>query len=409
MALVRRGALCLVLSLIASVVVAACGPDVDDKIIRIGAAVSETGRHAKGGGHVRQGYLLWEDWVNNEYGGIKVGNDRYQVELVMYDDQGDTDTTAALVERLIDEDKVDFLLGPYSSTLTQSAIRVADARGMLLVEGSGGSETLFQQSYQNLFAVLTPAGNYAQSALRALAASGAKSIVIVHADSLFPTSVAEGAVHWAGENGLEVLHVEPYSEDITDVTGILSELMDLDPDVFLGAGYFNDALLFVNAAKSLDFNPAAMVLTVGPTDPEFLDEVGADANFLIGPTQWEATMSYRGDYFGSASDYAARYAEKWGGPPTYQAASGTAAAVALQLAIEAAGSLDTDDVRAALRDLDASTFYGRISFDETGKNAARPMGAIQVQDGDIRVVAPPDAADSELLYPAPAWKDRQGT
>jgi len=149
-----------------------------------------------------------------------------------------------------------------------------------------------------------------------------------------------------------------------------------------------------------------MVLTVGPTDPALIDEVGDDANFLVGPTQWEATMSYHGDYFGSASDYAERYAEKWGGPPTYQAASATAAALALQLAIEAAGSLNTDDVRAALRNLDVSTFYGRISFNEAGKNVARPMGAIQIQDGDIRVVAPPDAAVSELIYPAPAWKDR---
>ena len=402
----RRIALCLVLSLVASLALGACGPDVDEKIIRIGAAVSETGRYAKEGEHVRRGYLLWEDWVNNEYGGIKVGNDRYQVELVMYDDQGDADTTAALVERLIDEDKVDFLLGPYSSTLTQPAIRVAEERGMVLVEGNGAAETLFQQSYENLFAVLTPAGNYAQSALRALAERGAKTIVIVHADSLFPISVAEGAEHWAGEYGLEVLRVEPYSQDITDVTGILSGLKDLDPDVFLGAGYFNDALLFVRAAKALDFNPAAMVLTVGPTDPALIEEVGADADYLIGPTQWEASMSYHGDYFGSASDYAERYAEMWGGPPAYQAASATAAGLALHLAIEAAGSLDADDVRAALRNLDANTFYGRISFTETGKNTAKPMGAIQIQDGEIRVVAPPDAAVTELIYPAPAWKDR---
>ncbi len=402
----RQFALCLFLSLVASVTVAACGPDDDEKIIRIGAAVSETGRHAIGGEHVRRGYLLWEDWVNDEYGGIKVGDDRYRVELVMYDDQGDTDTTAALVERLIDEDKVDFLLGPYSSTLTQPAIQVAEARGMLLVQGSGGAETLFQQAYQNLFAVLTPAVNYTQSALRALAEGGAETIVIVHADSLFPTSVAEGAEHWAGEYGLSVLRVEAYSQDITDVTDLLSGLRDLNPDVFLGAGYFDDALLFVRAAKALDFNPAAMVLTVGPTDPALIDEVGEDANFLIGPTQWEATMSYQGDYFGSASDYAERYAEEWGGPPTYQAASATAAALALQLAIEAAGSLNTEDVRAALRELDTNTFFGRISFNEAGKNVARPMGAIQIQGGDIRVVAPPDAAVTKLIYPVPAWKDR---
>ena len=396
----------LALLLTASLALGACSPDDGTKVIKIGAAVSETGRYAEEGRHTRQGYVIWEDWVNNEYGGIEVGDDRYKVELVIYDDRSDPDTTAALVEQLIDEDGVDFLLGPYSSTLTQPAIEVAEACGTILVEGNGASETLFRQSYQNLFAVLTPAGNYTQSALQALAERGARSVVIAHADALFPASVAEGAERWAEEYGLDVLGIESYSQDATDIRNILSKFKAVDPDVFVGGGYFNDAVLFVRTAKEMDFNPKAMVLTVGPADPELIEEVGEDANYLIGPTQWEASMSYRGDYFGSASDYAERYTAKWGRPPAYQSASATAAALALHLAIEAAGSLDANAVRAALRSLDVATFYGRISFDPTGKNSARPMGAIQVQKGDMRVVAPVSAAVADLLYPKPDSTDR---
>ena len=401
-----RFVLCLTLLLAAAFAVLACGPDDEDKVVRIGAAISTTGRYAEEGENVRRGYLLWEDWVNNEYGGIKVGADRYKVELVMYDDGSDPDTTADLVERLIAEDEVDFLLGPYSSTLTQPAIEVADARGVILVEGSGGSESLFEHDYENLFAVLTPAGNYTQSALQALAASGAASIAIAHADAIFPASVAEGAKHWAAEYGLEVLDVATYAQDATDVSDILARFNNLGPDVVVGAGYFNDALLFVRTAKAIDFNPKAMILTVGPADPAWIDEVGTDAEYVLGPTQWEPSMSYAGDAFGSAADYAQRYTAKWDEPPTYQAASGTAAALALHLAIEAAGSLDADAVRASLRSLDVDTFYGPISFDATGKNAARPMGAVQVQDGAILVVAPASAAVAGLRYPAPTWQDR---
>ena len=176
--------------------------------------------------------------------------------------------------------------------------------------------------------------------------------------------------------------------------------------MFVGGGHFNDALLFIRTAKALDFNPQAMVLTVGPSNPQLIAEVGSDADYAIGPTQWEASMSYRGAHFGSASDYAARYQDVWGQAPTYQAAGSTAAALALHLAIEAAGSLDTDAVRAALHDLDVATFYGPISFDETGKNTAKPMGTIQVQNGEILVVAPSNAAVADLLYPAPAWAER---
>lgn len=372
--------------------------------ITLGAAVSETGKYAREGKDTRQGYNTWLQWVNEEYGGIKVGDDRYMVDIVYYDDEGDPDTAANLVEKLITDDEVDFLLGPYSSGLTMSTSAIAEKYGMIMVEGNGSSESIFERGFQNIFAVLTPAGNYAQSALKALSDQGASSVVIAYEDTAFPTSVGIGAEKWAKEYGMEVLAVETYPVDVADVTAIMTKFRDLDPDVFVGGGHFNDALLFVRAAEELGFSPE-MVITVGPSNPEFVAEVGDSANYIIGPTQWEATMSWEDEYFGTPADFAARYEEMWGEPPTYQAAESTATALALQLAIEQAGSLEMDAVRQALFDLDAMTFYGPINFDETGKNAAKPMGAIQIQDGVINVVAPPEAAVADLIPMVP-WDER---
>ncbi len=384
---------------------AAAGADAE-KVIYLGAAVSETGKYSREGKDTRQGYGLWLDWVNNEYGGVQIDGERYRVELIMYDDEGDPDTAARLVEKLISEDQVDFLLGPYSSSLTQSTSAIAEKYGKIMIEGNGAAEPLFERGFRNLFAVLTPAGNYTRSALQLLAEQGAKSVVIAYEDTAFPTSVAEGAQRWAAEYGLEVLGVETYPVNVADVSGIMSKFKELEPDIFVGGGHFNDAVLFIRSAKELDFNPKAMVITVGPSNPTLIEEVGADAEYVIGPTQWEASMSYADDYLGTAAEYAARYQDMWGEPPTYQAAESTATALALHLAIEQAGSLDTDAVRTALRNLDVVTFYGPISFDEKGRNAAKPMGAIQIQNGEILVVAPSNAAVAELNYPAPAWKDR---
>jgi branched-chain amino acid transport system substrate-binding protein len=374
--------------------------------IVLGAAVSETGRYTREGKDTRQGYNLWLDWVNNEYGGIKIGDERYQVEIIYYDDEGDADTAANLVERLITEDEVNFLLGPYSSGLTMSTSAIAERYGMIMVEGNGASESIFERGFQNIFAVLTPAGNYTQSALKALADQGATSVVIAYEDTAFPTSVGEGAVRWAEEYGMEVLAVETYPVEVADVSAIMTKFRDLEPDVFVGGGHYNDALLFVNAAKELGFNPKAMVITVGPSNPEFVTEVGSSANYIIGPTQWEATMSWEDEYFGTPADYAARYEAMWGEPPTYQAAESTATALALHLAIENAGTLEMDAVRQALFDLDVMTFYGPINFDDTGKNSSKPMGAIQIQDGVINVVAPAEAAVTDLQYPMLPWEDR---
>ncbi len=374
--------------------------------IRIGAAISESGKYAREGKDVRQGYELWADWVNSEHGGIDVGGERYEVEIVYYDDESDPDTGANLTEKLITEDEVDFLLGPYSSSMTAAASAIAEKYGVVMVEGNGSSESLFERGFQNLFAVLTPAGNYTQSALEALAAQGAESVVIAYEDTAFPTSVAEGAQRWAEEYGLDILAVETYPKDVADVSAIMTKFRDLDPDVFVGGGHFNDALLFVNAAKELGFSPQAMVITVGPSNPQFVEEVGGDANLIIGPTQWERTMSWNGPYIGTSAEYGDRYETMWGEAPTYQAAESTAAALALMAAIEDAASLDMDAIRQSLNDLDIVTFYGPINFDETGKNTAKPMGAVQIQDGEINVVAPADAAVADLEYPLIPWDER---
>ena len=374
--------------------------------ITLGSAVSDTGRYSREGQDTRQGYNLWLDWVNNEYGGIKVGDERYEVEIVFYDDEGDADTAANLVEKLITEDEVDFLLGPYSSGLTMSTSAIAEKYGMIMVEGNGASESIFERGFENIFAVLTPAGNYTQAALKALADAGAESVVIAYEDTAFPTSVGKGAVAWAEEYGYDVLAVETYPVEVADVSAIMTKFRDLDPDVFVGGGHFNDALLFVRAAQELGFEPDAMVITVGPSNPDFAEEIGSAANYILGPTQWEATMKWDGQYLGSPRDFADRYEAMWGEPPTYQAAESTATALALQAAIENAGTTDMDAVRQALNDLDIMTFYGPIRFDETGKQEAKPMGTIQIQDGVINVVAPVEAAVADLLYPMPAWEDK---
>ena len=367
--------------------------------IRLGAALSETGKYSVEGKDSRQGYDTWLRWVNTEYGGIRVGDARYRAEIVYYDDESDADTAGNLTQRLIDDDRVDFLLGPYSSGLTTGTSAIAEANNVLMVEGNGTSDTMFERGFQNLFLVATIASDYTLSGIEALAARGARTAVIAHEDTSFATAVADGAARHLEVNGIEVLAVETYPKDIQDVSAIMTKFRDLDPDLFVGGGHYNDAVLFVNSAKELDFDPDGMLITVGPSNPKLVEELGADVDGVLGPTQWEPSMAYRGPYFGSASDYAGYYESLWGEPPVYQAASATAAALALHLAIEAAGSTDTDAVRTALRELSADTFYGPISFDDRGVNVSKPMGMIQVLDGDIVVVAPDTAAVAQLQYP----------
>ncbi len=373
--------------------------------VRIGAALSETGQYAVEGRDSRQGYDTWVKWVNEDYGGIEIDGRRYAAEIIYYDDESDADTAANLVQKLIDEDRVDFLLGPYSSGLTTGASAIAEANNVIMVEGNGTSDTMFERGFRNLFLVATVASDYTKSGIELLAGQGARTAVIAYQDTSFPASVAKGAIRHLEDHGIEVLAVETYPKDIQDVSAIMTKFRDLDPDILVGGGHYNDAVLFVNSAKELGFAPQGMLITVGPSNPKLVEELGEDVNGVLGPTQWEPEMAYQGPYFGTASDYAAYYESLWGEPPVYQAASAAAAALALHLAIEAADSTDTEKVREALYALRADTFYGPVSFDDRGVNTAKAMGTVQVQEGRIRVVAPQAAAASEFSLPAPATLD----
>ena len=215
---------------------------------------------------------------------------------------------------------------------------------MIMVEGNGTSDTMFERGFQNLFLVATIASDYTRSGIEALAAAGARTAVIAYEDTSFPDS-----------------------------------------------------------AKELGFEPGGMLISVGPSNPKLIAELGTDADGVLGPTQWEPSMDYAGPYFGRASDYADYYEILWGEEPVYKAARATAAALALHLAIEAAGTTDT--VREALRTLSVDTFFGPISFDERGVNTSRPMAMVQVQDGGIFVVAPGAVASAELQYPLGPGRD----
>lgn len=370
-----------------------------DGTIRFGAPVSLTGKYAREGRDTRQGYDTWLDWVNNDYGGIRIGERRYRAEIVYYDDESEPGIAAALTERLVTRDGVDFLLGPYSSALNASSSAIADRHQTIMVTGTAAADSLFERDFRHFFSVMTVASRYTESALQALAAAGARSVVVAHEDTEFPIDAGRGAVEHARALGMDVLAVETYPRAVTDVSGIIAKFRSLDPDVFVGAGYFVDALLFARAAHEQGFAPAAMVLTVGPSNPAFADELGAAAEFVIGPTQWEASMQWQGRWIGTSTDYALRYSREHGHAPTYQAAGSTAAALVLQLAIEQAGTIETQAVREALMSLDIETFYGPVNFDEKGRNAAKLMGAIQIQEGGPELITPTGVATGRLAYP----------
>jgi len=373
------------------------------EVLRLGAAVSFSGKYAKEGELLRKGYELWKERVNRA-GGIKVGNKRYRVEIIYYDDQSDPKTTAKLVERLITRDRVKFILGPYGSAQVFAAAGVVEKYRALMVQGGGASSKIYGQGYRHIFGVFNTAPDYGKNLIDTALSLKPKprTVAIIYEKDIFSEDAARGALERAKEKGLEVLLFEGYPKGTQDLSSLMLKLRTKKPDVVIGAGHFRDSVLIIKQLKQFRINPKFIGLTVGPPVPAFVKALGEDAEYIFGPVQWSRAFNYRDPLFGDTRGFVRAFVEMYGEEPEYHSAGGAAAALVLQLAIERAGSLDVEEVRKELLRMREETFYGIIGFDERGRINTKPMAVIQIQGGEPKTVYP--FKESAPIYPKPPWK-----
>jgi branched-chain amino acid transport system substrate-binding protein len=375
--------------------------------IRFGAAVSLTGRLANEGGLVKKGYELWREHVNGR-GGIPVGDRYYRVEILYRDDRSEPGHTAALVEKLLTENQVDFLLGPYGSGATFEAAAVAERHRVPMVEGGGASDKIFTSGFRYTFGLLGPGADYFREVLEGAATLQPKPVrvAIVAADQSVHREIAEGARQHVARLDFQLAGFHLLGKE-TDLPALAADLKEETPDLILFSSYFEDAVPFIRAAKATGLGPAMIAMAIAPSQPEFVEQLGRDADYVYGTAQWLPSLAYHGPVFGTPADYAGLYRSRFGSEPDYHSAAASAAGLAFQLAFAKAGSLDRERVRDALAGLDAMTFYGRIHFDDRGRDVSNPFTAFQIQKGRTVALWPQRLADGAARYPAPAWRERE--
>jgi branched-chain amino acid transport system substrate-binding protein len=389
------------------IALASCAPLAPSReAVVFGATISITGVTAKEGEHTRDGYLLFVEAINAA-GGITVRGRRYPVRLRYYDDESRPERAAELYERLVVEDRVDFLLGPYGSGPTAAAAEVAARHRIPLVEGSGAADSLFATGNPYIFGVLSPASAYLRGIIDlALAAEPPlRTAAIIAADNSFASEAADGAAAYARVRGLTLVADLRYPSDSQNLQPQLTRLRALAPDLLLAAGHLQDALLVARQAREVGLRPRAMGFSVGPSSPEFRQRLRANADYVLGATQWTPALTYVGhDLWGTPAAFATAFRGRFPNYASvpYTAASSAACLVAYAAAINAAGGLDREAVRAALASLNLTTFYGPISFNAGGVNAAKPMAVEQLlPDGAQATVYPPDMAERAAVMARP--------
>jgi branched-chain amino acid transport system substrate-binding protein len=365
--------------------------------IRVGVTASLSGVYAGPGKNQLQGIEMWAYDINAR--GALLGR---EVELVYYDDESDPDTVRRLYQQLINDDKVDLLIGPYSSDLTLVASDVAEQHDFPMVAAGAASSDIWSRGYRNIFQVDAPAYEYMDLLIKsAKENAGLTRIALIYPAADFSRQVAEGVRAKAAEQGMEIVFDEEYPLDSTEFSDLVRRLRLTAPELVIGATYLNDSIAFVQEAKRQQLSPQALAFTVGPALTEFGDTLGDDADGIIGVVSW-----MRSGRVPMAYDFSFRFKEKFGRNAGAHAAYGYGASQVLEAAVRLAGSLDKDAIRQQLSDMVFRSLLGNYRVDETGMQKAKTIFLMQWQNGYRLLVSPPEIRDAEIIYPFKPWSER---
>ncbi|QBR92306.1 amino acid ABC transporter substrate-binding protein [Nocardioides euryhalodurans] len=374
----------------------------DDDTITIGISLPLTGDFSEPGKGVQRGYEAWADHVN-ENGGL-LGK---QVELEILDDQSSADRVAADYEKLINQDGVDLVFGPFSTRLVVPAAQVAQDYGFLFVEPAGAAEEVFTQGFDNLFyaapAVADDHYDYLADHIEAMPeAERPKTAAFAAMDDPFAMGTAYGLKTRLEEMGVEVVVDEVYPPNTTDFGSIAAKVADSNADMVVGGTQYQDAVNLIVALQQLDYQPKMAAFSTAPTNPEFPEAIGDKTEGILSPTGYTPAAPYE-----SNKEFVDFYTEKNGTPPAEDEANAWTTGQVVAAAVEAVGCADPDpecqqQLVDWLRDNEVDTVVGPLTWDAEG----RPQGAHLIQqyvDGEIRIVLPEESAEADFIADKPAW------
>ncbi len=378
---------------------AATEPPAAEAPIKIGASLPLTGDFSEPGTAARKGYEVWVD-VINKAGGL-LGR---QVELTVYDNASDPDTAVADYERLITQDKVDLVVGPFSSRLVIPTSEVAAKYGYAFVEPAGGAPHVFDRGLTNIFfAQPAPSADqaipFANFVLSLPEDQRPKTFAVITNDDPFSVGVVESVEKLLTEGGLSMVLKETYPPDTADFSSLAAKVADLNPDLLVGGTQFEDSVGQIKAYMQAGYQPRGAVFLTGPGLPkEFSEALGPATEGVFAPISWfEASTTE------TNPEFVAAYHEKFGDELIAEdSANAYTVGQVLQQAIENTQSIDNAKLIEEMHKSTFTTVVGPLSFDELGQPKGSYM-VLQWQGGKIVIVGPDYAKQSEPIWPKPNW------
>ena len=381
--------------------------------IYIAATISETGLRSTPATEMENGYRLAVEALNGR-GGIR----GREMELVTINDRSDPDLAARHYRTFV-ERRLDVLLGPYSSPVTSAVLDVTEEAGIPLVAPLAGTPTIWAGKGRRWSVqMLPPAPVYLQGSVEIAARGGARTVALAYEDTQYPRSLATGVREAADAHGLEILLDRSYPAGEADHAALAAAARDAGGDLFIGGGYYEDAIGLTRAVDEVGYEPLLVSLSLGPADPRFADEVGDAARCVTSYAPWISTIATSG-FISDSRSFVRMYEDAHGRRPGFHAAAGFGAvelmAEAIDATISPAGSIDRADIRDHLFTASTESVLGPFAVHPLGDEQAgaqRALRGLQVQwqdDGqgglEQRIVHPEGVAQAEPCFgraPTPA-------
>lgn len=387
--------LCSLVGLSVAFAIAAPSPGGAQQPIRIGATMSVTGSTATQGVPGRNGYLLCQKHVN-EKGGI-LGR---KIEFLIYDDTSDGRTGARLYEKLIVEDKVDAVMGPYGSTVTEAVAPVTEKHRKVMIAPLAATTSIWEKGRRYIFMVLPPSELFLAGLIDMASRNGLKTVALIGEDALFPKAALKGAVELAKTKGMQVVIDETYAKGTKDFSAVLARVKAANTDVLgMAASSLNDFIVVARQMRDLDVN-VKMFGNSGAV-AEFQEALGRAAEFAYGLSAWEPSLPNP-----SIKEFVDGYQKEFNRAPSFHAAGAYGSCQIFVEAARRAGSLDSDKLRDELLKLKTKTIFADFAVDERGVQTANNGLFIQWQDGKKVVVWPDQLATAKARFPTPPWSKR---
>jgi branched-chain amino acid transport system substrate-binding protein len=374
--------------------------------IRIGATLSQTGAYATSGQNQLRGYQLCVKHMN-EKGGV-LGR---QLELVVYDDGSDPATAVRLYEELITRDKVDLVLGPYTSNIADPVADVTEKHKMPMMAPVAAATFMYRKGRKFTFSMISPAEVLLEGLIDLAAKKGLRTVALMTADDAAGPGIRQSTIELAKKKGLQVVVADAYPPGTTDFSAILTRVRAANPDVLgVSSSVLEDGVAITRQMKALNVNPRMVGFTPSVSQPRLYEVLGRDAEFVYVAAHWvpELVEIRAGGLIPIARQYpgardfveASRKEFPGASPSAY------AACEILVEAVRRAGSLDGAKLRDAISKMDHNTVFGRFRVDQDGVQIGNKMLLLQWQDGKRVIVWPEELAPGRARFPTPPWSQR---